>query len=182
MSEYESVRCLFCTTGKEENVVRLIHEYEWGRALFPQRIRTVLKNGEWAEIPTPLLPGYVFVYSGADDVHSRDLWSIRDVVRTLRYSDGTEALIGPDLEFAQWLWQLGGRIEVMKAAQVGDRIEIIDGVFKRLHGTITKMDKRRRTVRVMLETVGTPKQIWLAYEIVERRDAEGGERRGDKCQ
>ena len=57
----------------------------------------------------------------------------------------------------------------MKAAQVGDRVEIIDGVFKLLHGTVTKMDRRRRIARISVETEGTPKQIWLAYEIVEKR-------------
>ena len=58
----------------------------------------------------------------------------------------------------------------MQATQIGDRIEITDGVFKQLHGTITKMDRRRHTIRVALETEGTPKQIWLAYEIVEKID------------
>ena len=55
----------------------------------------------------------------------------------------------------------------MKAVQIGDRIEIVDGVFKQLHGTVTKMDRRRRTARIALETEGTPKQIWLAYEVVD---------------
>ena len=55
---------------------------------------------------------------------------------------------------------------------MGDRVEIIDGVFRQLHGTITRMDRRRKTIRVALETEGTPKQIWLAYEIVERVEDE----------
>ena len=92
------------------------------------------------------------------------------VIRVLTYGDGSDTLMGRDLEFADWLWSLNGRIEVMQAVQIGDRIEIVDGVFKRLHGTITKMDRRLRTVRVSLETEGTPKQIWLAYEIVEKTD------------
>ena len=90
------------------------------------------------------------------------------VIRVLTDGDGSDTLMGRDLEFADWLWSLNGRIEVMQAVQIGDRIEIVDGVFKRLQGTITKMDRRRRTVRVSLETEGTPKQIWLAYEIVEK--------------
>ena len=42
--EYRCVRCLFCNTGKERQVVRLITEKGWGRAIFPQRIKKVLKN------------------------------------------------------------------------------------------------------------------------------------------
>lgn len=39
----------------------------------------------------------------------------------------------------------------MKALQIGDWIEITDGVFKELHGTIVKMDRRRKTFLVSLD-------------------------------
>lgn len=173
MSEYGFVRCLFCKTGKEESVVRLIQEKGWGRALFPRRIKTVMRGGAWTEEPFPLLPGYVFVYQNQDDGEHSDFWSLPYVIRVLAYDDGSNVLIGRDLEFAHWIWSLGGRIGVMRATQVGDRIEITDGVFKELRGTVTRMDRRRRTIRVALETVGAPKQIWLAYEIVEKIDDPG---------
>ena len=61
---------------------------------------------------------------------------------------------------------------VMRALQEGDRVEIIDGVFKQLRGRITRMDRRRKTVRVELDTQGAIRHIWLSYEIVDRVDAE----------
>lgn len=176
--KYERVRCLFCNTGKEEQVVRLIAEKGWGRAIFARRIKTVQKNGGWTELASPLLPGYVFVYSAGDEDLCAELSGLNHVIRVLTYGDGTEILTGRDLEFAEWLWSLNGRIDVMKAVQLGDRVEIIDGVFKQLHGTITRMDRRRRIVRVSVETKGAPKQIWLAYEIVEKRTEEGGNGHG----
>ena len=169
-AEYEFARCLFCKTGKEESIVQLIRKKGWGNALFPQRIKTIMRDGAWTEIPFPLLPGYVFVYQSTDGPSDRDFWSLPNVIRVLSYDDGSDVLIGRDLEFADWIWRLGGRIGAMRATQIGDRIEITDGVFKKLHGTITKMDRRRRTFCVALETEGTPKQIWLAYEIVEKID------------
>lgn len=169
MAEYRRVRCLFCNTGKEEQIVRLIQIKGWGKALFPQRIKTMFKNGAWTEVVFPLMPGYVFVYSEGEADRFAGFRSLNHVIRVLTYGDGSDTLMGRDLEFADWLWSLNGRIEVMQAVQIGDRIEIVDEVFKRLHGTITKMDRRRRTVRVSLETEGTPKQIWLAYEIIEKR-------------
>ena len=60
----------------------------------------------------------------------------------------------------------------MRALQEGDRVEIIDGVFKQLRGRITRMDRRRKTVRVELDTQGAIRHIWLSYEIVDRVDAE----------
>lgn len=169
MAEYRRVRCLFCNTGKEEQIVRLIQIKGWGKALFPQRIKTMFKNGAWTEVVFPLMLGYVFVYSEGEADRFAGFRSLNHVIRVLTYGDGSDTLMGRDLEFADWLWSLNGRIEVMQAVQIGDRIEIVDEVFKRLHGTITKMDRRRRTVRVSLETEGTPKQIWLAYEIIEKR-------------
>ena len=167
--EYRHVRCLFCNTSKETQVVHSIQENGWGRAIFPQRIKTVMKGGSWINIADPLLPGYVFVYSNeAEDQHA-EYQSLESVIRVLTYGDRPETLKGRDLEFAGWLWDMQGKIGVMEAVQVNDRIEIIDGVFKKLHGTITKMDRRRRTIRVSLETEGAPKQIWLAYDVVEKR-------------
>lgn len=173
MENYSFVRCLFCNTGKEMAVVHAIHENGWGRAIFPQRIRTIRKGREQIETLVPLLPGYVFIYSDQVIPRRDELMKLRHVIRVLAYgSDGQDRLVGRDLEFADWLWRLDGRIGIMKALQVGDRIEIVDGVFKELHGTIIRMDKRQKTVCISLETEGTPKQIWLAYEIVEKVDAE----------
>lgn len=167
--EYGRVRCLFCNTGKEAQAVRLIQEKGWGRAIFPQRMKTVLKDGSWINAADPLLPGYVFAYSNEEADHAAEYQSLSPVIRVLTYGDKTDVLKGRDLEFADWIWNLQGKIGIMKAVQVNDRIEIVDGVFKKLHGTITKMDKRRRTIRVSLETEGAPKQIWLAYDVVEKR-------------
>ena len=170
MDGYRYVRCLFCETGKEERVVRFIHEKGWGRAIFPQRVKRLLKNRVWKEVPVPLLPGYVFVYSDQEAIRHDEYRKMDHVLRVLTYQEGMDTLAGRDLEFADWLWRVEGRVEVMKAAQAGDRIEIIDGVFKQLHGTITRMDRRRKTIRVELEAAGSIRQIWLSYEIVQKLD------------
>ena len=130
IAEYGVVYCLFCSTGKEEQDVRLIQEYGWGRAIFAYRIKTMLKKGAWIKAPAPLLPGYVFLYMDVTRGRFDDILRLQHVIRLLTYNDGTSALIGHDLEFADLLWRLDGQIDVMKAVQIGDRIEIIDGVFK----------------------------------------------------
>lgn len=169
---YSCVRCLFCHTGQEEAVVKAVHENGWGRAIFPKRVKTVRKGREWQETFTPLLPGYVFVYSDQKTVRYDKLLELRHVIRVLVYGEaGQDVLMGRDLEFADWLWRLNGQIGVMKALQIGDRIEIVDGVFKQLNGTVVQMDRRRRTIRVELNTEGAIRNIWLAYDIVEKLDA-----------
>ena len=172
MTEYKYVRCLFCTTGKEQAVAKAIEAAGRGRALFPQRTKRILKNHVWEEQPCALLPGYVFVYSDEEQAVFSDFPGAQYIIRVLTYGDGGDALIGRDREFADWLWRLHGRVGVMQALPVGERVEIIDGVFKQLRGTITRMDKRRKTVRVQLDTQGAISHIWLSYEIIDRVQAE----------
>ena len=128
-------------------------------------------TGQWIEVSKPLLPGYVFVYSNEKQVRHDELAAVHHVAHILSYESGRDALIGGDLEFADWVWQNGGNIGAMKALQIGDWIEITDGVFKQLHGTIVRMDRRRRTFLVSLDGSGSIRQIWLTYEVVEKRDA-----------
>ena len=169
---YKYVRCLFCTTGKEEAVARGIEASGHGRALFPQRDKRFLVGRAWVERPVALLPGYVFVYSDEERAVYRSFGAAQHIIRVLAYGGGDDRLTGRDREFADWLWRLQGRVGVLKALEVGDRIEIVDGAFKQLRGRITKMDRRRRTVRVELDTSGAIRQLWLAYEIVDRVDAD----------
>lgn len=124
-------------------------------------------NHQRVENWVPLLPGYVFVYAEEEPVAYRSLLGLENVHRVLTYGSAENtALYGRDLAFADWLWGLGGRIGIMKALQEGDRVEIIDGVFQKLQGTITRMDRRRQTVLVTLDTLGAIRHLWLAYEII----------------
>ena len=168
MDGYTHAHCLFCETGKEEHVVRAIHESEWGYAIFAQRVKVVWKNHEHREETTPLLPGYVFVYSDRKDTSGIDYQKIPHVIRILSYENGVDKLTGRDLEFADWLWHQGGTIGLMKAVQIGDRVEIVDDLFKGLHGKITRMNRTRKNISVMLNTKSTPMQIMLSYEIIEK--------------
>ena len=171
MEGYARVQCLFCETGKEKQVVNTIHQMRWGRAIFARHIKVVWRDQQWIEENVPLLPGYVFVYLDQTEESYRNYLSVPHVIRVLTYGEGGNCLSGRDLEFADWLWRVGGQIGVMKAAQIGDRVEITDGVFKELRGTIVKMNRRRRKMCVSLDTRGIPMQIWLSYELVQQEDA-----------
>lgn len=167
MGDYTYVRCLFCETGKEECVVRAIENGGWGRAIFGRRVRIIKRDGCWTEVEAPLFPGYLFVYSDDEDAHAVDYRRISHVLRTLSYENGSEHLIGGDLKFADWLWEINGRIDVLKAQEIGGRVEIVDGAFKDLHGTILRLNKRQSKMLVALDTLNIPMQVWLSYEIVE---------------
>ncbi len=178
VTEYTRVQCLFCQTGSEKKVTELINRYGWGRAIFGEKVKVVHKgHGQEERQLLPLLPGYVFVYmggeiSGGRQTH-RDYLGIDGVIRLLTYGETQqEELMGRDLVFADWLWRCGGRVEVMKAIRVGDRVEINDPLFKELQGTIVRMDRRKKSVTVKLESEAGDKFITLSYDVVQEAGAE----------
>lgn len=162
------VRCLFCETGKEPWVVNAIRTKGWGEAIFAQSVKAVWRNREWMEVNTPLMPGYIFVYSTEEEDRYASFSGIEHVIRVLKYSDGREILEGDDRAFAEWLQGIDGKVGMMQAVQEGERVEIVDGVFKALHGTVVKMNRRRRKMCVLIEMQGHPIQIWLSYEFVNK--------------
>ena len=170
MDRFEQARCLFCETGKEKRVVHAIGENGWGRAIFARRIRYIKRNREWEKVEFPLLPGYVFVYTEREEIRNTEYQKIPHVIRALRYEDGQEELTGNDLKFADWLWRMNGEIGVIQTVRVGDRIEVADGTFRELHGTIEHVNRRQRKVYVTLDTQSISMHTWLAYEQVEMID------------
>ena len=99
-------------------------------------------------------------------------WTFSGVIRPLGYGEGRrDYLAGSDLAFAQWVWQKEGNISHVKVVAAGDRIEIADGLFSRMRGTIIRVDRRKKTCCVALDTSGIIRQVWLPYELVEPVDA-----------
>lgn len=174
---YKQVICLFCQTGKEAMVARVINANEWGHAIFPQRTKTMIRDGQWSQAERPLLPGYVFVYNDGQDIDYGSFRRLSGVIKVLTYDDtGTHQLRGEDLKLADWFWLKDGVIGPMKAIQLGDRVEIVDGVFKQLRGKITRMDRRRKTFCIELDGAGSIRSLWLTYEVVKKLEDESAQR------
>jgi len=165
-SQYEVVRCLFCLTGREQLVADRINASGVARAIFPFKVKRSRYRGTWKEITAPLIPSYVFVYSDAT-LRAADLVKEPDVIRVLKYGEDFEgALIGDDRVFADLLWAQGGKIGILKAIRVGERVEIVDGLFKALKGRVITMDKRKQAAKVELDVVGSLKNIWLSFDYI----------------
>lgn len=174
---YQQVICLFCQTGREALVAGVINANEWGRAIFPQRVKTVIRKGQWSQAERPLLPGYVFVYQDGQDFDYGSIRRLSGVIKVLTYDDtGMHQLRGEDLKLADWFWQKGGVIGPVEAIQLGDRVEIVDGVFKQLRGRITRMDRRRKTFCIELDGAGSIRSLWLTYEVVKKLEDEHAQR------
>ena len=169
MGDYKHVRCVFCASGKEIAVVDELRRRSFGEALYPTRVKRIYRRGRSADVKAAIFPGYVFLYSDADEINRRELQRIGGVNRLLTYkSDDRTAdrLMGRDREFADWLWRIGGQIDIMEAVKNGEKIAITDEAFKNMHGRIIKMDRRKQAFQVALEGE-LLKNVWLSYTVVE---------------
>lgn len=167
VEEKQYVRCLFCLTGQEDELVRRIESDQLGKALFPKKVKRLKKQGIWEEIAQPLFPGYVFVYSDVPYPVSV-FFRFEQVIRVLQYADDTSGYLkAGDLRFAEWIWQQHGRLEALKAMRVGDRVEIVDGAFRNMNGRVLKMDKRKQAAKIELDVVGGIKQVWMSFIYLE---------------
>lgn len=165
---FEYIQCLFCVTGREAGVVRALEETEGVRAVFPQKVKAIWRNGAWGEELFPLFPGYVFVYSHQPLPYA-GLNGISGVLRVLSYDkEGREGyLIENDRRFAELLLRLNGVIGALDALPDGNFVRVDEGALRLLNGRVAKVDKRKRLVNVEFDILGDTRSAWLTYRLPE---------------
>ena len=180
--------CFFCKSGKEIDVVRQFEmRFPGGRAVAPTKSRYRRAKDVVIEEKVPLLPGYVFfemndsatgglISEPAADKNNGEtpqfalqtFSRIDSVLKLLRYSDGDWRLQGDDDKFAMLLFETGGNIGISQAYfDVGNRIRILDGFLKDYEGSITRVNRKNRTVEVQVDLPGKKVSMKLGYELVE---------------
>ena len=75
----------------------------------PRRMGFVRSTGQWIEVSKPLLPAMSSYIQTKNRCGHDELAAVHHVARVLSYESGRDALIGGDLEFADWVWQNGGQ-------------------------------------------------------------------------
>ncbi len=179
--------CFFCKTGKEAEVVqRFRREFPNSRAIFPTCTHYRRTKEEAFEVHVPLLPGYVFFEMKAgeeptpspvdDDFPGRPeggdnaltaFSCTNHVLKLLRYSNHEWRLHGPDDSFAKLLFDAGGDIDTSQAYfDEGDRIRILGGFLKDYEGSITRVNRKKRTVEVVVDFQDKRVNMRLGYELV----------------
>lgn len=181
--------CFFCKSGKEDEVVRHFGvAFPDDIAIAPKRVRYRRTKDAAIEERVSLLPGYVFFQAreaGAPESDVADVLShalmrfahTDSVLRLLKYTDGDWRLRGFDDQFAGMMIRTGGDIGVSQAFfDEGKRIRIKDGFLKDYEGSITRVNRKTRTVEVRVDFKGKIVSMWLGYELV----ADGQDAAGDR--
>ncbi len=116
-----------------------------------------------------LLPGYVFVYSGAE-IEPYQLRRIEHVIRVLAWS-GAPELHAEDLRFARWVRDCAGNVRVSQAYREGDHVVIVQGPLKQYEGDILWVDKRKGKAKVRVHTESMDLVMWMFFDYVQPGDS-----------
>lgn len=160
--------CLFCTTGKEKAVARMVESAgrEWGvRATAARQEKHKSCGGQKSKVEAVIMPSYVF-FEAPEDVQDLSWMPLLDVIRVLSY-EGDWRLAGDDEHFAAWLFRYDGLLSFSKAYREGDRIRIVSGPLKDMEGQIKRIDKRGHSGQVALEFHNRVTLVWLGFDIID---------------
>lgn len=157
--------CLFCTTGKEMAVARMIENLcPEVRAIAARQEKHKSVQGVKSKVEAVILPSYVFFEAPAE-MENVPWMPATDVIRVLSY-EGDWRLAGEDERFTKWLFQYDGILRFSTAYREGERIRIVSGPLKDMEGQIKRIDKRGRSGQVALRFNGRTVLIWLGFDLV----------------
>ncbi len=160
--------CLFCRTGREENVRSMLRgKYPQLMTLAPEKIRYRRMGGKAYEERVRLFPGYLFFMTRGDE-DPVGFKRIPDVLRLLTYQDGDWRLHGSDARIARSVFENEGLIGPSKAYFEGDRIRIVSGFLKAYEGNITRVNRRARSAEIRVQLYDKVITVWLSFELIEK--------------
>jgi transcriptional antiterminator NusG len=135
------------------------------RVLIPETTEVEIKDGVKKEKTKKTFPGYVFV----EMVMSDEAWyAVRNTPGVTGFigSSGKGAKPTPLLpqEIDRILLNMGmSRVDIESELKVGDKVNIIDGPFKGMIGTIDTIDTENNRLTVLIDLFGqeTPVEVEL---------------------
>lgn len=154
--------CAYCSAVHERRAAEFINSFDGVTALTPEKIKKEKRGGQWVLLRKRLLPGYIFIYGEKEESILNAAHKAN--VRILRYGDENWKLRGGDKEFADWILEHDGVVELSKAINLGDRIKVIDGPLAEMEGVVVQVDKRRQLIKMLLGINNI--QIWLSFDWV----------------
>ncbi len=164
--EEKQVFCLYGQTGSEGYFVRQLERM--GYAAFAPMVEKFRPSGSGTRlVKTRLIPGYVF-FEGEKEPTWNEVHHIDHVYRLLTYGDGTKALYGQDLEFANWVKRHEGTIEVTKVVKEGTKIRFVSGPLCDMDAKVIKVNKSRSQVQIAIGGENSVlSSMWCAIEYLQ---------------
>lgn len=159
--------CVFCTTGREDDVARYIRQ-QFGHimALPAAQMKHKSLNGKKTHERCIMLPGYIFLRTEAN-VLPVNLIRTPGVIKILCEEDRAWHLRNENRSFATWVYEYKGLLEVSKAYREGQSVRIVEGPLSSREGNIVKIDRRNRNCLLSLAFHSNFIYAWLPFEYVD---------------
>jgi len=162
-------------TSKEEEAKYLLEKLlvslpQESIVWFPVKENREKHKGVVTTVSRPMFRGYLFIYwEGVVEkefpfIEARRL---KDVIRFLRYDDGSHALKGKDLEFAKWIHMHRGNITQSKVVfKEGQKLHICEGPLVGFDGNVVKVDKHHKRIVLRFEIGGIISDVNFSVEFL----------------
>jgi transcription antitermination factor NusG len=166
VSEQFNFGCVFCATGREDNVAGYIRQrYPQIEALPVAQMKHNSSNGKRSHTRHIMLRGYIFLRT-KESILPIEFTRIPGVLRILCEEGREWWLNHENRAFAMWVYNCGGLIEISNAYIEGETMRIVDGPIREKQGSILKVDKRNRNCLVDLRFNDTSLRVWMAFEYI----------------
>ncbi len=167
MEQGRAYGCVFCVTGKEQQVAEQIHHVcpdVRATAVLQEKHKSIC--GRKIKVKAVMLPGYVF-FDAPDDPAITLRFPRINVIRVLKGEDYGWRLSDEDSEFAERVFSYHGCLDFSLARNEGDRIRILSGPLKDMEGMISRIDRRGRSGQVTLKFDNREVKIWLGFDLID---------------
>ena len=142
------------------------------RVIVPEQREVEVKDGVSKEKVRKMFPGYVLI----EMVMSDEAWFI------VRNTPGVTGFVGshgagskPSPLLEEEMNQILGDVEtpvqrVELNVKVGDYVEIVEGAFSGLNGSIVEIDQEHQKLKVLLEMFGRETEAEIEFHQVKKQD------------
>jgi len=163
---------------KEEEIIRQSKEFfshRSERLIYLQKIVPEKKAGKTIQAQRPLFPGYLFLEASENP---REIyWHLKgftNFLHFLRAENQFQTLDSKDEGLLKHFLNYGEVLEISAVKfNQEDRIQVIHGPMQGLEGKITRVDKRKKRAKILVELEGQAFHIDLPYRLLEIAPEQG---------
>lgn len=170
--------CFFVHTGEEDVICKYIdhllfsEKYLNYKLLVPKRKLLEYRSGEFVTAYKTMFPGYVLIYT--DDIETihkklKPYW-YSTMYSLLRIKDSYQEISHAELIPILNLINKDGVIDISTIAIEDDKVFVFDGPLTNYSGVITKLNKRKKRIRVVLDFLENKKDLDIGADYLPELD------------
>ena len=169
---------LFVRSGDEDKINRILSnslDLELYQPFVPKKAMIFKRFGIHKKILRKCFPGYVFIQSDVPPSEFKKhmfpvVYPIKEAYRFLHYGDDRNDIALRENERKSLLALFGDEftIDCVAGVIVGDRIQIISGIFAEMEGKVKKIIPRKREVIIEIPFMGDLRPVSLGLDIIEK--------------